>query len=72
MDDISRVSRVEFALGRGQTNILTKQGNAGKGGKGRKAKSPETLISEDEFHRHAEPGEDSLESLDKDHVDLKA
>jgi hypothetical protein len=67
MDDISRVSRVEFVLGRGQTAILPKDRKAGKT---KKAKSREAKTSEDEFHRHADSVEESAESLDTDHIDL--
>jgi hypothetical protein len=68
MDDISRVSRVEFVLGRGQTAILPKNRKAGKV---RKAKSREAKTSEDEFHRHADPVEENAETLATDHVDLE-
>lgn len=69
MDDISRVGRIEFALGRGQTTVLPGQGKGGKGGKG---KSPKAEAGEDEFHLHAEPVEETVEVLDKNHVDVKA
>jgi hypothetical protein len=69
MDDISRVGRIEFVPGGGQTTVLPKQGKGGKGGKG---KSPKAEAGGDEFHLHIEPIEESVESLDKDRVDLKA
>jgi hypothetical protein len=60
MEDITRVDRVGFGLGSAQTAILPKQGRGGKGGQ---AKSPQA---------EPPPGEDSPESLDKDHLDLEA
>jgi len=69
MEDISRVSPIEFGLGRGQTAIFPKEG---KGGKGRqKSKSSKAQTSEDEFHLHDETVEDSVEILNKDHVDVE-
>jgi hypothetical protein len=69
MDDISRVGRIEFIAGRGQTSLFPKQGKRGKAGKG---KSPKAVAGEDEFHLHAEPIDESVEILDKNHVDVKA
>jgi hypothetical protein len=68
MDDISGVSRIEFVLGRGQPAIPPKQG---KGRKDRKDESPQEKPGEDEFHLHAEQNDDTLESLEQDHVDLE-
>jgi hypothetical protein len=70
MDDISRVSRVEFVLGRGQTAILPRDRKNRKAGKAGKAKSREAKTTEDEFHLHTDPVEESAVSLDSDHVDL--
>jgi hypothetical protein len=68
MDDISPVGRLEFVPGRRQTAILPKQG---EGGKRRKENSAKAATGEDEFHRHDSTIEDSAESLNKDHIDLK-
>jgi hypothetical protein len=69
MDDISRVDRIEFVAGRGQTTVFPKQRKGGKDGKG---KSPKAVAGEDEFHLHTEAIEESVEMLDKENVDLKA